>query len=437
MPCIMSRLRSSLFSKILVVFALALILIILFIAAAHNLIFKPPRRFESILQGSIAYAGLIARDLGTPPVLERARDLSERLHLQIRFESPSGGWETHPGLAAIAGEKLVPYPGKEGAGAGFTPHGLCVRIPVDNGSLFFLLRPRKKGFMHRVDQLILAVSAFAVLLIVGVWFLIRAQLKPVKTLKEGIAQLSEGHVDHRMDSQRSDELGELVRAFNRMSERIGEMIHARDRLLLDVSHEMRSPLTRIKVAMEFLEPGDAHDAILEDVEEVERMITVILETERLDSPHGQLNLEEMNLRSLVSEIAATYGEEKPGILIRELSPDIRIHADAERVRILLRNLLDNALRHSAESSQPVEIRGEFAQGKPTLRIRDFGSGMNATDLKHIFEPFYRADRSRTKKTGGYGLGMSMCRKIMHAHGGTIHVNSRAGEGTSVILQFPD
>lgn len=433
---IIERLRASLFLKILLIFSMALVLMILFIAGAHRLLFKPPMRFESILTHSVTYAQLVARDLGNPPALERAQDLARHLHLQIRYESAGNGWSTHEGMEALARHELVSLKGMGGATAGFTPYGLCARIPVEGGNLLFLLRPWKKGFHHRVNQLILSVSVLAVLLIIGIWFLIQALLRPIRTLREGIVKLGSGQMDFRMQSRRQDELGELIRSFNRMSDRIREMIRSRDRLLLDVSHEMRSPLTRIKLALEFLDPGEPRQTILEDVEDVERMVTAILESERLENPHGSLQLASISLREVITEVGTDLEGRPPGIQWQNIPKEVRVHADAERLHILLRNILDNALRHSSSSDHPVELSAARSETGIRIWIRDFGSGMTPEEVNHIFEPFYRADRSRSKQTGGYGLGMNMCWKIMQAHGGSIHVDSRPGQGTTVTLEFP-
>lgn len=429
------RIRASLFLKIPLIFILALVLMIVFIAGAHRLLFKPPMRFESILTHSVSYAQLISRDLGHPPSLQQARELADRLFLRIRYEAPSGGWSTHEGLEKIARHELVTLKGMAGAAAGFTPDGLCARIPVAGGSLFFLLRPWNKGFHHRVNQLLLAVSILAVLLIVGIWFLIQALLRPIRVLREGMTKLGCGEMDFRMQSRRPDELGELIRSFNRMSDRINDMIRSRERLLLDVSHEMRSPLTRIKLALEFLESSEPRQAILEDVEEVERMVTAILESERLDNPHGALRLETIRLDEAIRQVAEPMAGRQPGIQWRDVPEDLYVRADAERLNILLRNLLDNALRHSRHSDPPVKITAERHADGVIVRIHDSGSGMPPEVVNHIFEAFYRADPSRSKQTGGYGLGMNMCWKIMQAHGGRISVESQPGQGTTITLVF--
>jgi len=114
----------------------------------------------------------------------------------------------------------------------------------------------------------------------------------------------------------------------------------------------------------------------------------------------------------------------------------RIIADGEKAGIVLKNILDNALKYSKKSQDPVEICLTREPGKALVTIRDRGVGIPVEDLPYIFEPFYRADKSRTRKTGGFGLGLSMCKTIMDAHGGEIALTSVVSRGTTAILTFP-
>ena len=124
-------------------------------------------------------------------------------------------------------------------------------------------------------------------------------MKPLNWLSDGVYALGEGDLEHRLPEKRRDELGNLARAFNRMSESIREMLTAREQLLLDVSHELRSPLTRMKVALEFIPENSSQDSLQSDVQEMEQMVTEILETAWLKSEHGQLNREKTNLVKLI------------------------------------------------------------------------------------------------------------------------------------------
>jgi signal transduction histidine kinase len=148
-----------------------------------------------------------------------------------------------------------------------------------------------------------------------------------------------------------------------------------------------------------------------------------------------LKLEEVNLRDLVRDICAAYQDQKPGIKMVSFPGDVICKMDAKRMVILFRNLLDNALRYSNPLGYPVEISLREKADEIIISVQDFGQGIPEQELPFIFEPFYRVDKSRSKKTGGYGLGMSLIKRIMEAHGGTVEISSRPNVGTTVFLKF--
>lgn len=138
---------------------------------------------------------------------------------------------------------------------------------------------------------------------------------------------------------------------------------------------------------------------------------------------------------LVQEVCAGFRDMKPGIKIISFPADIYLNVDPERIAVLLRNIFENSLRYSDSDGYPVEISLRQKSDESIIAIQDFGSGIPEQDLPHIFEPFYRVDKSRSKETGGYGLGMSLGKKIMEAHGGTIEITSRVKVGTTIFLKF--
>ena len=238
-----------------------------------------------------------------------------------------------------------------------------------------------------------------------------------------------------MVTRRNDELGELVNSFNEMIRRIKKMLHARKQLLLDVSHELRSPLTRVNVALEFLEESSAKQNICEDISEMETMITELLETERLDSKHGGLDLKKVNLKELIDDVCPDFSNQKPGVKMLSFPDSIFLNVDPKGIRMLFNNVIANALKYSPSDGYPVEISLREKQDEIIIAIQDFGEGIPEMELPFVFEPFYRVDKSRSKETGGYGLGMSLSKKIMEAHGGTIELSSRLSVGTTVFLTF--
>ena len=271
----------------------------------------------------------------------------------------------------------------------------------------------------------------------GAYLSMRKVLRPVKWLNEGVQEVSKGNLHHIVPLKKSDELRDLAEAFNAMTERIREMLKAKEQLLLDVSHEMRSPLARMKVALEFLPEGKSKNSIQSDLEEMEKMISDILDTARRYHVHGELNRQKINLIDLLHEILPVFKDQPPGVQTNDLPTSIEIDVDPEQIKTVLNNVVNNAIKYSQPESKAVQISCQRRESYVILRIHDDGIGIPEEELPFILEPFYRVDKSRSKKTGGYGLGLSLCKTIMGAHGGKIDIESKDGSGTTVSLYFQE
>ena len=170
------------------------------------------------------------------------------------------------------------------------------------------------------------------------------------------------------------------------------------------------------------------------------MVTEILETARLKSEHGQLNREKTDLVKLIQGSCLAFKGHAPGIRFESVRETCQAFVDSEQIQTVLKNLLANALKYSNAENAPVGISINGTDSGTHIEIQDHGqvipeeAGL-ALDL--IFEPFYRNDKSRNKKTGGYGLGLSLCKTIIEAHGGTISVKSKFGEGATFCLNLPN
>jgi signal transduction histidine kinase len=305
----------------------------------------------------------------------------------------------------------------------------------------FILTP---NFHRVVDQqrlyyghivLLVVVLLVIAAVVLATHAVIRRLLHPLRALSDGVARLSEGELDVRLPRAPRDEFGRLTDAFNDMVARVRGMIVARDQLLIDVSHELRSPLTRMKVALELM-PDDAHRARLaEDVRDMERMVTELLELERLRTHRG-LAVARRDLVPIVREAAERFGDTPPGIRVVVPGTPLPVDVDEEKVRTVLRNLLENAVKYSLPDSAPVEFSAARRGDAVVVTVTDDGVGIPEGDVDQLFEPFFRVDRSRSKRTGGYGLGLSICKRVMEAHGGTITVERPAGRGTSFVITLP-
>jgi len=290
--------------------------------------------------------------------------------------------------------------------------------------------------MYAAHQKLIRMTLLVMVAIFVITYaVLRRLLRPLQTLGEGVAKLSEGQLDFVVPIRTRDEFGALTGAFNQMIGRVREMVLARDQLLLDVSHELRSPLTRMKVALELLPEGEKRQRIAADVAEMEIMISELLELERLRAGRG-IKTARQDLMPLLREIAESFQERPPGVVIASAPPKLLLDVDAEKMRTVFRNLLENAVKFSLADSRAVKILVSQEEERVSIRVTDDGPGIPEDDLANLFEPFYRVDRSRSKKTGGYGLGLSICKRILEAHGGSIAVENNPGRGATFILTLP-
>ncbi len=254
--------------------------------------------------------------------------------------------------------------------------------------------------------------------------------RPLHHIGEGVARFGAGDFTKPIAKIRNDELGELGDRINRMATSLQGMLDAKRALLLAISHELRSPLTRARVNAELVGEGEHRDALLRDLSEMRDLISDLLESERLATGHSALHTESVDLAALVREVVATQFAGAP--LTLELDESIgALQADPMRLKLLLRNLIDNALRHSAGAAQaPVVSLRREPDGRIALTVRDFGPGVSDEQLQRLSEPFYRTDSARARATGGVGLGLYLCRLIAQAHGGELRLR-RAEPGLEV------
>ena len=246
--------------------------------------------------------------------------------------------------------------------------------------------------------------------------------------------LCAGELDYRVSSRRTDELGELTDSVNHMADSLQSMLEAKRQLLLAISHELRTPVTRAKLQLEFMEDNAVRDNLRDDIDEIDLLISDLIEAERLSGRHSALVAEEVDLAGFVALTVEPY-ESYEGGLIRELPRrDRSLKIDKLRLRLLLTNLLNNAIRYGR--GNPITVSLQYQSSEAVLEVRDQGEGIAAEHLAHISEPFYRPDSSRQRHTGGFGLGLYLCRLIAEAHGGKLEIDSTLGKGTCVRLRLP-
>lgn len=360
-----------------------------------------------------------------------AEKLHTRLNLELRYQGPAGDWATSPGVPRPSDLAPEDAPGRTFV---LVQPKYYVKAAPDGGQYVFSWSlGRQLRRLH--DALLVSLVLVMVAVVVAAYWVLRTLLNPVRTLMGGLASLGSGDLQVSIPIRSQDELGQLTLAFNQMAERIHQMVLSRDQLLVDVSHELRSPLTRLKVALELTPPHPRKEGMARDLAEMEQMVSELLELERLRTGRG-LDLRPHDLAQLAEDVARPFQSMPPGLEILVPAEPVIATVDPEKFRMLLRNILENAAKYSGPGSGRTVLRMETTATSVVLRIADDGPGVPPEHRERIFEPFYRADPSRAKSPAGYGLGLSMAKRIALAHGGDLILEATSGRGATFVVTLP-
>lgn len=295
----------------------------------------------------------------------------------------------------------------------------------------------------------LRILAAALISALVSFFLARSLTAPLEGLRLATRKIAAGDMDTRVRQsipQRHDEFSQLATDFDLMAERLQTMQQANRRLLRDVSHELRSPLARLSVAVELARKKGADnirselDRIELEGERLESLVNDVLGLLRETSEHSPKRDEDLDLTELLNELVEVVNYEvaegKPGILWRPEQPVI-YHGDRELLWRTMENLLRNALRHT-DPEQGVEL-SLWTDGRGrelNMVVRDHGAGVPEEELEKIFQPFYRVQESRDRSSGGHGIGLAIAAAAVARHGGQIHASNAVGGGLSVRVSLP-
>jgi len=430
-PRFLKRMLGSVFARLFFTTLAAGMAINVTLLVGHVIIrFHSENAFQRNL---LLYAEYVVDDLGNPPDEARAREIARRTGLVIRFEHAEHAWQTGPLPRFFNPDRAWVRSNADGMWMGSSKGHHFLRIRHGGGDLLFIV-PRDSRHGEDVIWVVAAMALIVGLILAGAYLFIRKSLTPLRALKTGVDRVAAGRLDHCIPEAGASEMHDLAQAFNAMTRRLDRLLRSKEQLLLDVSHELRSPVTRMKVQLEFLEDEEERESLRADVAEMETMVTTLLESARLRHP-AALNRKPVDIGELIQALAADLSDVKPGVVIEEPAR-VSIMADPEKIKTLLRNLLENALKHSPEDGPAVSVAMAVRPDRVDILVEDKGAGIPADELPRLFEPFYRPDTSRSRKTGGYGLGLSLCKAIVDAHGGSIDLASTLGQGTTVTVSLP-
>lgn len=428
------RFVRSVFTKLIVI-SIATWFVILIALVATFLISRHDTR-GPFYKNASRYIEYIVEDIGSPPDKEKALRLSQKTGMHLSYQGATGQWTTREIFPALDDVRFRKLKDDSMLQVGRKHRRHYLSLQTQEGVFFFeFAGAHEKDRQHQNNHLLLLLILSIILL--GSYFAIKRVLTPLKWLGAGVQQVKTGNLSHRVPLRGNDELTDLGRSFNEMTTELKKMMTAKEHLLRDISHELRTPLTRIRVALEMMKNGDLKDDIAADIAEMEDMISGILETakDHHRNSSGQ-NLKKHNLGDLIAAVARKYQNNRPPVVFTAPVDPLYSMIDAKSIQTLIVNCIENGLKFSEGDGDPIKIELQQQRNAGIITITDHGSGIDEAELPYIFEPFYRADASRSRKTGGYGLGLSICKAIIEAHGGSIKVYSKIGEGTRILCSLP-
>ncbi|MFT5691085.1 MAG: signal transduction histidine kinase [Oceanicoccus sp.] len=445
------RFRRSLPTRLLLVFMVVCFCVVMLLIATLA------RGFSSQWNGGIKphinqYLSYVNEDIGNPPNISRAEELAKILPINIYIDGPEQRYSSTGlplDIEELSFERSLSrrrdhksHEKIESTTTGSLRFGelhdrTVMRNQLGDYTVYFEVlhanaEAHGSGIIWRAMFWLLGILA------IGYW-VIQRMLKPVQDIKRGVKLMGRGDLNYRVPVRSENDLGELAGSINQMAGDIEGMLDAKRQLLLAVSHELRSPLTRAKIAVDMLSESNNKSSIADDLTEMQNLISEILETERMNGPHASLNRTRVNLAILIRSVAKEFATSKfRGSELRfELDsplPDLAL--DETRIRLLLRNLIGNAITHSRSTDLSPIISTHILDNTLQIAVQDFGDGIAKEHIAHLTEPFYRADLSRARTTGGFGLGLHLCKLIAEAHGGKLQISSVPGNGSTMVVELP-
>jgi histidine kinase len=293
------------------------------------------------------------------------------------------------------------------------------------------------------ESLIVAVSAATLVALIASFIISRNIVAPVRSMTNASGRIAEGHYDERVELKGNDELTQLAQSFNQMAEQLEQVESMRRRLIGDVAHELRTPLTAIKGSAEGLMDGvlpasaETYQQIHAESERLNRLVDDLQELSRVESRSIQLDVHPVDstalIKTVIKRLQYQFDEKRVTLASSLPLEPIQILADEDRAIQVLTNLIGNALQYTPEHGS-VTVSIERDKNEARISVRDTGFGIPAEHLAHIFDRFYRVDKSRSRAHGGSGIGLTIAKHLVEAHGGKIWAES-AGENKGSVFVF--
>ncbi|WP_288678273.1 HAMP domain-containing sensor histidine kinase [uncultured Clostridium sp.] len=311
------------------------------------------------------------------------------------------------------------------------------------GPIFYM--QNELVFLDIVNKIILGIGVLLILASTIMGFIIsRSITRPINKLMTKAKYISKGEYDKKIEINTDIlEINDLINSINNLSQSIKEQENIRKRLTGDISHELKTPLTNIQSHLEAMIDGvwePTEERLLSVKEEAERLSSLVSDMQKLnryDEASIKLKKDNVNISDIICFVIFQFSNlaKSKNIKIEYEKKNINLYCDKDKITQALVNILSNAIRYSNEGST-IFIEEKLKDNKVIISIEDQGIGISEEDLKYVFERFYRADKSRTRATGGTGIGLTIVKSIVSSHEGEVKLESKLGEGSKFTIILP-
>ena len=415
--------------------------------------FKAIQRFynsdeiRGLISGHLSlHVHYVREDIGTPPRIDRALEITRNVPVDIRILGPDIDWASDPNFPRLGDLEFGPSPMfsddpsawvDELRGIDFARTEAHAFLRMQQGGYDIVVSSPRIADVGRGPNLVDQVLVLGLSFLLFAYLAVRWLFKPIRAIRDGAAQIGRGHFDYRIENIRHDQLGDLATDINQLAGDVERMLDAKRALLLGISHELRTPLSRMRLGLEFIDDEEQRETLKAEIKEMEKIVAALLEAERLNVRHAQLARTRVVVGELVDEMLDDFfSRERDRLELRKPERPIIANLDEARVTLLLKNLLSNALRYSRPEDGPVVLSFEKQGDELVFTVSDHGPGISADQVGRIGEPFYRGDPSRTRASGGTGLGLYLATLVAKAHHGTLRLVGPDGPGARFEVRLP-
>ena len=399
-----------------------------------------------------SYLESVLEDLQYPPTQARAEQLVSSMPFDMKIIGSDIDWSSHqefPNLDVLSFESrnwdLIQIKTDieisqdtyiEGGEFARYMNRSFLKVPYGD-YIVVLVNPKMSQAVH-TTFLFETFLAISLLILLIAFLVVQKMISPIQTIQDGTTRIGSGELQHRITIKQKDELGILAKEINLLAKNVQDMLEAKQRLNLGVSHELRSPITRARLQIEMLEQSQHKEELLNEINAMETIISNLLDSEAINYGHKKLDLKTFHIESKIKALIskAPYLENIQTSISSDIN-NLEIEADEVLFEVMLKNVLENASRFTPSNRALIELTLEEINSQSIhITIRDFGPGFNKDDLEKVTEPFFRTSQSRSRESGGFGLGLYLSKQIVLAHAGFLKIKNHPDQGAVVSVELP-